>query len=486
MAEVKTHQFTEASRAALADAQIQRALRGVSGFDQARREAIEELTPEAWEELRERGRQIKSHAIENLDTYVAMLEERVTANGGHVHFAKDATEANSIVADIAMQHGVKLVVKSKSMVSEETRINDALANVGVRAVETDLGEYIVQLADEAPFHIVAPAIHKTRGDVAKLFAEKIDKHGLEEIEDMAAAARDTLRQEFLRADMGISGANFLVAETGTLVIITNEGNGRLCTSAPRVHVALAGVEKVVPSLPDLAVLLRLLPRSATGQRLTSYVSMVSGPKTESDEDGPDEFHLVLMDNGRLRLLADPVLREALNCIRCGACLNICPVYQKVGGHAYGWVYPGPIGAVITPTLVGEKQAKELPFASTLCGACRDACPVKIDIPRLLLHQRRKVSEGVDEVGPSSSRLERLFAWGFQRVMGGGAALSLARRLGLLAQAPLARGRVIRSLPLFPFSRWTRARDMPRLARKSFSQLWDEKLSKGDDPRQDGA
>ena len=471
MAEVKTQEFMSASTEALADAQIQKALRGVSGFDQGRRECIEELSPEVWEELREKGRQIKSHAISNLDNYIAMLEERVTANGGHVHFAKDADEANRIVVDIAKSHGVKLVVKSKSMVSEETRVNDALAQEGIRAVETDLGEYIVQLADETPFHIVAPAIHKTRGDVAELFAEKINRPGLVEIEDMAGAARDELRQEFVRADMGISGANFLVAETGTLVIITNEGNGRLCTSAPRVHVALAGMEKVVPSLEDLAVLLRLLPRSATGQRLTSYVSMVSGPKADEDVDGPEEFHIVLMDNGRTKLLADPVLREALNCLRCGACLNICPVYQKVGGHAYGWVYPGPIGAIITPTLVGEKQAKELPFASTLCGACRDACPVKIDIPRLLLHQRRKVSEGMGEQSAMCSWKDKLFAWAFHFSMSHRGVLGVARGLGQLAQRPFVREGVIAKAPLGPLARWTRSRDLPRLAGKSFHRRW---------------
>ena len=478
MAEVKTQEFMSASKEALGNAQIQKALRGVSGFDQGRRECIEELTPEVWEELRERGRQIKTNAIANLDTYIAMLEERVTANGGHVHFAKDAEEANAIVVDIAKQHGVKLVVKSKSMASEETRVNDALAREGIRAVETDLGEYIVQLADETPFHIVAPAIHKTREDVAELFAEKINRPGLVEIEDMAAAARDELRQEFIRADMGISGANFLVAETGTLVIITNEGNGRLCTSAPRVHVALAGMEKVVPSLEDLAVLLRLLPRSATGQRLTSYVSMVSGPKADEDVDGPEEFHLVLMDNGRTRLLADPVLREVLNCLRCGACLNICPVYQKVGGHAYGWVYPGPIGAIITPTLVGEKQAKELPFASTLCGACRDACPVKIDIPRLLLHQRRKISEGIDGKPAMSGRKDRLFAWAFHFTMSHLSVLGLARRVGLLAQLPFIRKGVVSKVPLSPISRWTKGRDLPRLPGKSFKQRWGQGMSKG--------
>ena len=477
MAEVKTQDFVKASQAALENPKIQQALRAVGGFDQARREAIDELTPEVWEELREKGRQIKSHAIENLDVYLDMLEGRVTQNGGHVHFARDAEEANAIVADIARQHGVKLVVKSKSMVSEETRVNDALKEIGVEAIETDLGEYIVQLADETPFHIVAPAIHKTREDVAQLFAEKIDRPGLVEIEDMAAAARDTLRQKFLQADMGITGANFLVAETGTLVIISNEGNGRLCTSAPRIHVALAGVEKVVPSLEDLAVMLRLLPRAATGQRLTSYVSMVSGPKRDDDEDGPEEFHLILIDNGRLRLLADPDLREALNCIRCGACLNVCPVYQKVGGHAYGWVYPGPIGAVITPTMVGMKQAKDLPFASTLCGACRDACPVKIDIPRMLLHQRRKLSEGTERGGPRPPVTEKLSAWSYQRIMSGRLTLALIRRLALLFQRPFVREGRIRRLPFPPFSRWTRARDMPVMAPKTFRQLWDQKLSK---------
>jgi L-lactate dehydrogenase complex protein LldF len=290
---------------------------------------------------------------------------------------------------------------------------------------------------------------------------------------MAAAARDELRQEFIRADMGISGANFLVAETGTLVIITNEGNGRLCTSAPRVHVALAGMEKVVPSLEDLAVLLRLLPRSATGQRLTSYVSMVSGPKADEDVDGPEEFHLVLMDNGRTRLLADEVLREALNCLRCGACLNICPVYQKVGGHAYGWVYPGPIGAIITPTLVGEKQAKELPFASTLCGACRDACPVKIDIPRLLLHQRRKVSEGTGDKRAMSSWKERFFAWAFHFSMSHTTVLGLARRLGRLGQLPFIRKGVVSKVPLSPISQWTKGRDLHRLPGKTFKQRWEQ-------------
>ena len=260
------------------------------------------------------------------------------------------------------------------MVSEEIGLNDALAEAGVEAVETDLGEYIIQLAEETPFHIVAPAMHKTRRQVSDLFSRKIGTPRLEDIEEMTEAARRALRAKFLQADMGITGANFLVAETGTLTIITNEGNGRFCTSAPRIHVAISGMEKVVPSLEDLAVFLRLLPRAATGQRLTSYVSMVSGPKRSEDTDGPEEFHLVIVDNGRSRLLADPELREALYCIRCGACLNICPVYRKVGGHAYGWVYPGPIGAVVSPVLVGLPKPTTFPTPPACAGPAGRCVP----------------------------------------------------------------------------------------------------------------
>ena len=475
--DLKTKEFKKASARAVADPQIQAALRRAGGgFDGARLDAIEEITPERWEELREQASEIKRHTLDNLDYYLELLTDRVIESGGHVHFARDRAEATTIVAELARSRGVKIAVKSKSMVSEEMGLNHALADIGVEAVETDLGEYIIQLADETPFHIVAPAIHKTKEDVSKLFAEKIGRPNLVEIEDMARAARETLREKFLQADMGISGANFLVAETGTLVILTNEGNGRLCTSAPRIHVALTGMEKVVPSLEDLAIFLRLLPRAATGQRITSYVSFVSGPRRAEDEDGPEEFHLVIVDNGRSRLLRDPELRESLSCIRCGACLNICPVYRKVGGHAYGWVYPGPIGSVISPVMAGLKDAKDLPFASSLCGACREACPVKINIPHMLLNLRTRLMESESSTERSATMWERLLARGYATLMARPGLLVWARRFGRLLQAPLARDGRIRSVPLPPLSVWTRQRDLPALPRRSFRQIWDQELA----------
>ena len=478
MADVKTQEFKEASVSAMANSQVQAALKRTGvGFDKARVEAIQELTPQRWEELRDQAREIKRHTLDNLDYYLEMLCDKMSHNGGHVHFARDAREANSIIADLARSRGVKLVTKSKSMVSEETGLNHALADIGVEAVETDLGEYIIQLAEEAPFHIIAPAMHKSRQDVSDLFAQKIQRPNLVEIEEMAQAARETLREKFLQADMGITGANFVVAETGTLVIVTNEGNGRLCTSAPRIHVALTGMEKLIPCLEDLAIFLRLLPRAATGQRMTSYVSLISGPRRPQDEDGPEEFHLVIVDNGRSRLLQDPELRESLYCIRCGACLNICPVYRKVGGHAYGWVYPGPIGAVVSPMLVGLKEAKDLPYASSLCGACREVCPVKINIPHMLLTLRTRLTESTDPEERKVSLWEKLLAWGYYRVMSSPTMLSLVHRMGRLMQAPVARNGNISRVPVPPFSRWTRDRDLPTLPARSFHQIWDEELSK---------
>ena len=477
MADVKTGEFRGASARAIADPQLQAALRRAGDFDAARIAAIEEIGPQRWEELRQRASEIKRHTLDNLDYYLELLCDRVSQNGGEVHFATDAVEANAIIAGLASSRGVKLVVKSKSMVSEEMGLNDALAAMGVEAVETDLGEYIIQLAEETPFHIIAPAMHKTRQDVSRLFAQKIHRPNLEEIEEMAEAARGSLREKFLEADMGITGANFMVAETGTLVIVTNEGNGRLCTSVPRIHVSLTGMEKVIPSLEDLAVFLRLLPRAATGQRITSYVSFISGPKRPQDEDGPEEFHLVIVDNGRSDLLRDPELRESLACIRCGACLNICPVYRKVGGHAYGWVYPGPIGAVVSPVLVGLKQAKDLPYASSLCGACREACPVKINIPHMLLRLRTRLMEGAPKHQRKVTPWERLLAWGYCQLMSGPTILSLAHRAGRILQMPIARRGRIGRIPVPPLSRWTRARDLPALPARSFHQIWDEELSK---------
>ena len=331
MAPIKTDEFFSASAAAMANPQLRRALDRVgSGFDVARRNAIDEVTTEVWDEWREEARRIKVHTLDHLDYYLELLHDNVTAAGGQVHFAKDADEANQIVSHLAKSRGVKVATKSKSMVSEELELNPVLESVGVDVYETDLGEYIIQLAGETPSHLVAPALHKSKEDVAQLFAEKLGVPYQEDIEEMAAVARTTLRDKFMEADLGISGANFVVAETGTLVIITNEGNGRLCTSAPRMHIGITGMEKVIPSMQDLATFLRVLPRSATGQRISSYVSMVTGPRRQDDEDGPEEFHLVLVDNGRSRLLGDPKLREALYCIRCGACLNICPCIPTGG------------------------------------------------------------------------------------------------------------------------------------------------------------
>ena len=479
MAEIKTSQFVSASTDAMQDQVLRRALRQVGGgFSDLRLEAISEVGEEVWEQWREEARQIKIHALENLDYYLELLYDRVTQAGGQVHFARDSAQANEIVAEIARTRQVGIATKSKSMVSEELDLNRTLEANGIDVYETDLGEYIIQLAEETPSHLVAPALHKTKEQVSELFHDKLGVPLTDDIEEMARVARVTLREKFLQADLGISGANFLVAETGSLVIITNEGNGRLCTSAPRIHIGITGMEKVIPSLQDLAVFLRLLPRSATGQRLTSYVSMVTGPRRNNDEDGPEEFHLVLVDNGRSKLLADPDLREALYCIRCGACLNICPVYGKIGGHAYGWVYPGPIGAIVSPTLVGLGQAKDLPQASSLCGACREACPVRINIPRMLLHLRHKLAESTDESERSVSSAESLAARGYTWLMSNPSALSAAGKVGRLAQRPFAANGKVRKAPLPLVSKWTAARDLPALPSRTFREIWQQELEPG--------
>ena len=477
MAEIKTGDFVAASSAAMEDANLRRALRQVGGgFNEARLDAINEVSWEAWEDWREEARRIKIHTLDHLDYYLELLHDRVTEAGGYVHFARDAAQANAIVAEIARSRQVNIATKSKSMVSEELDLNRTLEAAGVDVYETDLGEYIIQLAEETPSHLVAPALHKTKEQVSELFHQKLGVPLTDDIEEMARVARDTLREKFLSADLGISGANFLVAETGSLVIITNEGNGRLCTSAPRIHIGITGMEKVIPSMQDLTIFLRLLPRSATGQRLTSYVSVVTGPRRREDEDGPEEFHLVLVDNGRSRLLSDPDLRESLYCIRCGACLNICPVYGKIGGHAYGWVYPGPIGAIVSPTLVGLNEAKDLPHASSLCGACREVCPIKINIPRMLLHLRHKLAEGDSESESAATTTEKQAAQGYTWLMSNPSALSAARKVGRLAQKPFVSdekiGRRV-SLPLV--SRWTAARDLPSLPSRTFKDIWVSQL-----------
>ena len=478
MAEVKSAEFKKASGKALRDEKLQHSLEHVmEHFVGARAKIIEsDYGDESWEAMRTRAAAIKQSTLEHLDYYLDMVDKSVRRNGGHVYFADDAAQANAIVLDIAKRNGVKTVIKSKSMVSEEMGINHILEREGIEPVETDLGEYIIQLAGETPFHIIAPAMHKTRQEVSTLFEEWLKTAPTQDIKRLCVYARDALREKFAVADMGISGANFVVAETGTVCLVTNEGNGRMTTSAPRIHVALAGMEKIVPAIEDLALFLRLLPRSATGQRITSYNTFVGGPRAPSDEDGPEEFHLIFVDNGRLNLLRDEVLREALRCIRCGACLNHCPVYQKIGGHAYGWVYSGPIGAIVTPPMTNMKVARDLPYASTLCGTCKDVCPVKIDIPRLLLHLRHKVAEGTTDER-STTWMERLFVRQWHGAMRNRKALEGKANLGKLLTRPFTRSGRVRKLPFAPMvSGWTASRDFPAPAPRSFAQLWKEELA----------
>ena len=478
MAQVKTQQFKSASVKAVRDPNIQRALGApFAHFVDGRRDAIAaDYTEESWDSMRERAAAIKTHTIERLDYYLDLVDKSVRRNGGHVHFADDADHANRIVLEIAKQHDVKTVIKSKSMVSEEMGINHFLEQNGIEPIETDLGEYIIQLADEPPFHIIGPAIHKTKEEVSALFEKWLKSAPTDDIEKLCAIARDALRGKFTKAEMGISGANFVVAETGTVVIVTNEGNGRMTTSIPRVHVAIAGMEKLLPAIEDVGLFLRLLPRSATGQRITSYNTFVSGPRAGSDEDGPEEFHLIFVDNGRLGLLEDEVLRESLNCIRCGACLNVCPVYRKVGGHAYRWVYSGPIGAIVSPMLTNMKQSKELPYASTLCGACRDVCPVKIDIPRLLLHLRHKLVEG-----GVSTWMERLAMRRWRSAVQTRKQLEGSARLGRILLRPITRKGYVKRLRAPLVGGWTDRRDLPAPAPRSFAQIWREELSGGGGP-----
>lgn len=426
-----------------------------------------------FERLRERARALKREVVSNLDYYVDQFATNLERQGGEVHWAADAKDACSIVIEIARRAGAREAVKGKTMVGEEIELNEALEAAGIRPVETDLGEYILQLAHERPAHIVAPAMHKTRGDVADLFEREVDPKRAEEPEQLTAIARRALRAMFGKAGLGVSGANFAIAQTGSVVVLENEGNIRFSTTAPRVHVALVGMEKLIPRFQDLAVFLRLLGRSGTGQKLTAYTSILTGPRRQG-EDGPEEMHVVLIDNGRLKVLADEKMREALYCIRCGACLNACPVYRKIGGHAYGWVYSGPIGALITPEFVGLTHARELPFASSLCGACREVCPVKINIPDLLLHLRAKAQQTTEAPKPKGSPVRertamRFWAW----VMSSPRRYAWSASLARFGQRTVARQGWIRSLSTFPVSRWTESRDLPALASKPFRSRWRE-------------
>ncbi|MCA8950566.1 MAG: iron-sulfur cluster-binding protein [Planctomycetes bacterium] len=461
--------FAQNAAAALRNTTQRNALRAAADVFDGRRKNVLETAPE-WQQWRQHARAVKNHVLAHLDHYLAEFERNATARGAVVHWAQDADVANAIVADLAAGHGNTVAVKSKSMTTEEIHLNAALADVGVEAVETDLGEWIQQLADEVPFHIVVPAIHKNRRQVAELFAEKLGTSSDADAEALTRAARDRLRDRFARAGVGISGANFLVAETGSILILENEGNARLTTSVPRMHIAVVGIEKVLPRLADLDVFLRLLPRSGTGQQLTTYQSILTG-KTPVGGEGPEELHIVLLDNGRSRMLKEEVTRQSLACIRCGACLNVCPVYQQVGGHAYGSVYPGPIGAVITPQLAPLERAAELPFASSLCGACRDVCPVAIDIPQLLLHLRQQVREGDDTTRAAKPQLlERLALRAALWLLRSPRRYRSATRFWRWAEPWF--GWLAHRLP--PLSRWRQGRTVPRLARRDFISLWQER------------
>ncbi|MCP3960578.1 MAG: iron-sulfur cluster-binding protein [bacterium] len=463
--QVTSDRFSENARRAIADQGLQQALSQAAGRFDVHRTAAFEAFPEG-DGLRDLAREIKDRTIGHLDRHLLRLSESIEKAGGEVHWAADAAEARRIIVGLTERYGARRVVKSKSMTTEEIGLNEALEEAGAETVETDLGEYIIQLAGEAPFHIIAPALHKTREEVTELFMEKLGSPRLERREDLMLEARGRLRDIFRRADLGISGVNFAVADTGTVVVVENEGNARLTTSLPRVHVAVMGMEKVIPDLESLAVFLKILARSATGQSMSSYVSLLSGPRGDGEEDGPEAFHLVVLDNGRSRLLADPELREVLNCIRCGACLNVCPVYRRAGGHSYGWVYSGPIGAVINPSLVGRDRAAQLPFASSLCGACRDVCPVRIDLPRMLLAQRRKI---VAETRRPGGRSERLALKLFADTMNSETRYRWAGR-ALYRLSRLFGGRDGWWRPPL-LSGWTRLRDFPAPARETFRDRW---------------
>jgi L-lactate dehydrogenase complex protein LldF len=461
--------FPAQARSALQDATLKKALRNATDLFAERRNAAIGAVPD-WQALREQARQIKDATVADLAHYIEQFADNAERAGAQVHWARDASEACQIIQKLAEDNQAKRLVKSKSMATEEIHLNKALAERAREPVETDLGEWIIQLAGETPSHIIVPAIHMTREAIGDLFVEKLGIPPSNDPKTLCAHARERLRNHFAEADLGISGVNFGVAETGSILILENEGNVRMTTTMPKVHVAVMGIERVIPRFADLEVFLRLLPRSGTGQHLTTYQSILTGvdsPQRTANGQGPEQVHIVLLDNGRSKIAVDEKMRETLACIRCGACLNACPVYQTVGGHAYGSVYPGPIGAILTPQLAGMHEAKPLPFASSLCGACKDVCPVKIDIPSLLLELRQRAVEGSeDQPAAKRSFFEslswRMWSWfvrGPKRFRLATAVARVGQRLPLLH----------RLLP--PMAAWHATRELPRLAKRSFRDTY---------------
>ena len=454
--------FPQGAHTALRNPQLRRNLALATTTIRGKRAAVTGERPD-WEELRAAGAAIKRRVLRHLDYYLLQFESSVQRAGGTVHWARDAQEANEIVVELVRRTGAAGVVKVKSLTTDEIGLNDALGEAGIRPIETDLAELICQLANERPSHILVPAIHKNRMEIRDLFRCEL---GLPDLTDeptaLAGAARAYLREKFLTASVAISGANFAIAESGSVCVVESEGNGRFCTTLPRTLITIVGIEKLLPTLDDLEVFLQLLPRSSTGERMNPYTSLWTGV---APGDGPQEFHVVLLDNGRTNVLADQVGRQTLACIRCSACLNVCPVYERTGGHAYGSVYPGPIGAILTPQLVGTAEAGSLPFASSLCGACAEVCPVKIDIPQVLVHLRGRVvrerRSGVGERTAMAAAARTLrspwrFRWG--------------RRVGRLVQRPFVSNDRIERLP-GGLSQWTSTRDLPAMPQRSFREWW---------------
>jgi L-lactate dehydrogenase complex protein LldF len=470
--EATTPAFKANARAALDNANLQSALRGSRGNFVAKRAMAREALPE-FDELRDRARDLKDHVLANLDLYLERYEAAVTASGGVVHWAETAENARAIVLDICRKAGAKAVNKGKTMISEECGINDMLSENGITPVETDLGEYIIQLRGEIPSHIIAPAVHVTVPEVEAAFRAAHTHlpagRNLTELDALLKEARGVLRSKYFEAEVGITGANMLIAETGQSVIVTNEGNGDLSQSLPKVHIVMASLEKLVPTPEDAATILRVLARSATGQEMSVYTTFSKGPRRPGDPDGPEEYHVVLLDNGRSNMLGTE-FQDMLRCIRCGACMNHCPVYKAVGGHAYGWVYPGPMGAVLTPSLIGVEEGGQLPNASSFCGRCEEVCPMRIPLPKMMRHWREREFE--KHLSPASMRWG-LGVWAFfvrrpalYRMATGNAASvlrSMAGRRGKLTTVPLAGG-------------WTRFRDLPAPQGMTFQQMLREKRS----------
>lgn len=457
--------FPKAAARLLADSQLRHNVRHATGVIRAKRARVVDEMPD-WEKLCEAGRRIKQHTLRHLDTYLEQFESACVRAGGHVHWARDADEANGLIVSLMRGYGAAEVIKVKTMTSDETGLNAALEAAGITPHETDLADLIVQLGEDRPSHIVVPALHRNKMEIRRIFLEKMKLNELgDRPEDLTNAARRYLREKFLRVKVGISGANFAIAETGSVCVVESEGNGRMCLSLPEVLISLVGIEKIIPTFQDLEIFLQTLPRSATGERMNPYNSIWTGI---TPGDGPREFHVVLLDNGRTSVLADEESRDTLNCIRCGACLNACPVYRQTGGHAYGSVYAGPIGAILTPQLQSMEHSQSLPYASSLCGACFEVCPVKIDIPEILIHLRGKVVERGD--APVSERMAMRAA---AFALGTPGRLSAVQAIARAAQVPFERDGAIHHLP-GQLGGWTAVRDLVPVPRQAFRQWWSER------------